>query len=75
MANTVTVRFDDGREACFSYGVLVAAFVPGRGFLHTDKRYSVTTSKHMNAFCDRRGQEIADSELRALVAPVESAKA
>lgn len=73
-ANTVTVQFSDGREACFSYGVLVAAFVPGQGYIYTDKRYSVTTSKHMNAFCQRRGREIADAELRQLVSPVESAK-
>lgn len=74
MANTVTVDFSDGRRACFSYGVLVAVFVPGRGYLKTDKRYSVTSSRHMNSFCDGRGVEVSDLELRALVSPVESAK-
>lgn len=73
MSNTNTVRLTDGREVCLSYGVPVAAFVPGRGYLKTDARYSVTTSRHANAFCGGgrdAGTVIPDAEFRALVAPV-----
>lgn len=68
--NVQTVKLDDGREVCLSYGVIVAAFVPGRGYLRTDARYSVTTSKHMNAYAGRDSAVVPDAELRALVAPV-----
>lgn len=66
------VRLDDGREVCLSYGVIVAAFIPGRGYLQTDRRWSVTTSRHMNQFTERRGQTVPHKELLALCAPLQS---
>ena len=69
-----TVNLEDGREVCLSYGVPVAAFIPGRGYLHTDARYSVTTSRHMFAYVGRargcRCTEVPDAELRTLILPV-----
>jgi len=53
--NTTTEQRGD-ITICLSYGVPVAAFVPGRGFVKTDKRYSVTTSKHANTFCRTEGR-------------------
>ena len=69
-ANVMTVELQDGRSVCLSYGVPVAAFVPGRGYVKTARRYSVTTSKHANQYTEGRGIELPDAEFRALIAPV-----
>jgi len=39
-------------EILYSYSTPVAAFVPGRGYLRTDRFYSVTTSRHINMWID-----------------------
>jgi len=36
----------------YSYSTPVAAFVPGRGYLRTDRFYSVTTSRHINKWIE-----------------------
>jgi hypothetical protein len=72
MSNNVSlVKLADGREVCLSYGVPVAAFVPGRGFVRTDRKYSVTTSRHANQYTEGRGAVVPAVEFAALVAPVE----
>ena len=68
-SNVSTIRLDAGREVVCSYGVPVAAFVPGRGWVKTAKRYSMTTSKHANQYA-RGGVELPNDEFMALVAPV-----
>jgi len=71
--NTYSVKLNDGREVCFSYGVPVAAFIPGQGFIRTSARYSVTTSKHANAYCGGRDvKQVDDATFRMLILPVES---
>jgi hypothetical protein len=71
MSNNVsTVKLADGREVCLSYGVPVAAFIPGRGFVRTSERHSVTTSKHANAFAGRESPQVPPQEFAALIAPV-----
>lgn len=48
LTKTATVTtLEDGRQVLLSYGTPVAAFVPGRGYVQTDRKYSVTTSKHV----------------------------
>jgi len=71
-SNVQVVELSDGRRVCLSYGVIVAAFIPGRGYLRTQARYSVTTSKHMNAFAGRDAAEVPEPELRELCAPLAS---
>lgn len=70
--NTETVTLSDGRVVCLSYGVIVAAFIPGRGYVRTDARYSVTTSRHMNQFAGKEAPELPHSQLLALCAPIAS---
>ena len=76
MKNCTTVKLDDGREVCLSYGVPVAAYLPKypgpHKFVKTDRRYSVTTSRHTNAFIGitRFVHEIDDGAFRRLIAPV-----
>ncbi len=38
----------DGTTVLFSYNTPVAVFVPGRGTLCSTKKYSMTTSRHVN---------------------------
>lgn len=66
------VSLSDGREVCLSYGVIVAAFIPGRGHLRTDRRWSVTTSKHMNHYAGKDAPEVPHDELLKLCKPVSS---
>lgn len=70
-ANTHTITLADGREVCFSYGVPVAAFLPGRGYVRTAERYSVTTSKHANGYAGKDSPQLPDAEFRAAIAPIE----
>ena len=79
-ANVQVVKLTDGREVCLSYGVIVAAFIPKgypikgdawcEGYVRTDARYSVTTSRHMNAFAGKDSPIIPDADLKALCLPV-----
>jgi len=79
--NRVVITFADGRELCTSYGVPVAGFVPGRGYVRTAARYSVTTSKHVSGYTGYsigryKGSgvtELSDAEFRALFADVSKA--
>jgi hypothetical protein len=68
--NSSVVALNDGREVCLSYGVPVAAFIPGRGYIKTDRKYSVTTSRHANAYAGNVGQTVPDAEFRELVSPI-----
>jgi len=68
--STTTIRLDDGREVCLSYGVPVAAFVPGRGYIKTARKFSVTTSRHANAFAGDSAKVLDDAEFCSLVAPI-----
>ena len=71
-ANVDIIRLSDGREVVQSYGVTVAAFLPGRGWVRTDQRYSVTTTRHMNQHAGKDAGEIRHQDLLALTAPIAS---
>ena len=68
--NSSIVSLTDGRRVCFSYGVAVAAFVPGRGYLKTDEYHSTTTSKHANAFAGKESPKVPAAEFADLIAPI-----
>lgn len=69
-SNVSTVRLADGREVCLSYGVPVAAFVPGRGYVRSAERHSVTSSRHANGYAGKGAPEVAADEFARLIAPV-----
>ncbi len=54
-ANQTEVELADGTTVFFSYKTPVAAHIPGYGYVKTDKKWSVTTSRHINAFIARNG--------------------
>ncbi len=55
-----TVPLTDGRIVTRSYGVPVAVYVPGRGHLKTDRKYSSTSSRHANLYARQRGEEAVE---------------
>jgi hypothetical protein len=52
--NQTIIRFSDGMEIFFSYRTPVAAFVPGTGYLKTEEKHSVMTSKHIAHYTSKR---------------------
>lgn len=54
-SNQTEVEREGGVTVFYSYQTPVAAFVPGKGALVTNKRYSKTTSRHVNQFVQRTG--------------------
>lgn len=54
-SNQTEIQKANGVTVLFSYSTPVAAFVPGKGALVTNKHYSRTTSKHVNQAVARWG--------------------
>lgn len=85
-SNTHTVKLADGREVLYSYGVAVAAFVPMSsdaaqrqpipsevaGYVALDHSFSVTTSKHVNQFTERRAVRVPPARFVELIAPLDA---
>jgi hypothetical protein len=73
---------------CLSYGVPVAAFVPTSyvvehantlglgpfGYLRTDRKYSVTSSRHATQYAGKDATVVPHDVFCALIAPVECRK-
>ena len=73
------IAFADGRTIFQSYGVTVAAYLPGRGYVRTEKVFNVTTQNHINRFLgvtrpDRVTPRLKQAELIELTAPLYSRK-
>lgn len=65
--NVTELAFIDGTRILFSYQTPVAAYVPGKGYMRTDRHYSVTTSRHVNAWLgDVHASRVPQNELDAL---------
>jgi hypothetical protein len=64
--NCTVICFNDRTEILFSYKTPVAAYVPGRGFLRTDRFHSKTTSRHINAWVYRSATVVPQAEIDAL---------
>ena len=47
-ANQNEVSFNNGTQIFFSYKTPVAAYLPEKGYVRTEKFWSVTTSRHIN---------------------------
>ena len=60
--NATVVSIGDN-EVLFSYSTPVAAFVPGRGYLRTDRHFSVTTSRHINKWIDGRSTTVPHADI------------
>lgn len=66
-SNKTLRTLDNGTQILYSYSTPVAAFIPGRGHIRTDKFHSVTTSRHINKWLDEAEAEIVpQSQIDAL---------
>ena len=53
-ANQTELHFHStGSIVFFSYETPVACFVPGKGIYRTEKKWSATTTRHINKFIER----------------------
>ena len=67
-SNQVEVVMPGKARVLFSYNTPVAAFIEGRGWVKTNRFYSVTTSKHINKYLQGLEYEtVEQSELDELV--------
>ena len=67
-SNQVEVVIPGKARVLFSYNTPVAAFIEGRGWVKTNRFYSVTTSKHINKYLQGLEYEtVEQSELDELV--------
>jgi hypothetical protein len=58
-SNQTQVSLADGTEVLFSYSTPVAALVPGKGWMRTAVKHSVTTSKHVNRWLAENASTLA----------------
>ena len=49
-ANQTQISLNNGTEVFFSYKTPVAGFVPGEGYIRTSKKWSSTTTRHINKY-------------------------
>ena len=61
-SNQTEIEKADGVTVLYSYSTPVAAFVPGKGGLCSSKKYSTTTSRHINKAIARWGCSRTDVE-------------
>lgn len=67
-SNQTLLSLPNETEVLFSYSTPVAAFVPGEGYVRTEAHYSVTTSKHINAYAGKDATQKPQSFFDSLVA-------
>lgn len=72
-ANQTEITFNDGIIVFVSYETPVAAFIQGKGIIRTSKKWSQTTTKHINQWIKDEFSpcitvsETEQSELDALI--------
>lgn len=67
-ANQTVLELESGTEILFSYKTPVAAFIPGRGYIKTDCRWSVTTSKHITQYlAGAKAETVPQAELDSML--------
>ena len=49
-ANQTEIELNNGTLVFVSYNTPVAAFIPGTGIVTTETKYSVNTTRHINAW-------------------------
>ena len=66
--NQSVLELPNGTEIFFSYETPVAGHVPGRGFIRTDIKWSVTTQRHISAYLNgQKALTVAQAEINKLV--------
>ena len=67
--NMTELSLSNGTDVLFSYETPVAAFIEGEGYVRTETKYSVTTSRHINKWLNGMvARDVPQSVIDALVA-------
>lgn len=66
-ANVRELLLDDGLRVLLSYSTPVAVIMPDGSTFVTDKRWSVSTTKHVSKWCGWNHPKIAQEELNKLL--------
>lgn len=67
-SNKTEITRSDGTVILVSYSTPVAACIPGKGFIRTSTKHSVTTSKHINQWLDgAKAREVPQADLDELI--------
>ena len=68
-ANQTEISYNNGTQVCFSYRTPVAAYLPSQGYIRTAKKWSVTTSRHINKWLGgvNNVTEVTQEQLNNLV--------
>ena len=68
-ANQTEISYNNGTQVFFSYRTPVAAYVPSQGYIRTAKKWSVTTSRHINKWLGgvNNVTEVTQEQLNNLV--------
>ncbi len=69
-ANQTEVSINDGTQIFFSYRTPVAAYLPSKGYVRTERFWSKTTSRHINKWLQgvNNVSEVSQSVLDNLAA-------
>ena len=66
-SNMTELHTNNGNVILFSYQTPVAAMIRGEGYVRTEQKYSVTTSKHITQWLDGvNAKTVPQSEIDAL---------
>jgi len=60
--NEALIRFGDSTEVFYSYETPVAGYTIALGFFRTSKKFSVTTTRHINKYLQGCDAEIMSQE-------------
>ena len=62
-SNQTELWLENGTVVFFSYETPVCAYIPNRGHVKTNQKYSVTTSKHINKWLEGSNFEMVDQSV------------
>ena len=66
-SNQTELIKEDGTVVLFSYETPVAAYLPDLGYVKTSKKWSQTTSRHVNKWADTYVESLPQNVLYGLV--------
>ena len=65
-SNQTECPFNDGAKILFSYETPVAAYLPERGYIKTSKKWTATTTRHIDNWSPECAKSVPQQELSNL---------
>ena len=66
-SNASIIELNNGTKLLTHYKSTVAAYIPNKGYVRTNKKWSTTTSKVINLFMGKGGEEVPQDYLNTLL--------